>query len=88
MDNWVTIYTADLPQNAHMVKAYLESFELYVVIRDELTAQVDNFHSNAIGGVKLMVHKNNQQQALELLQQGGYIEARPAPIEIHEIVSL
>jgi hypothetical protein len=38
-----------------MAKNYYESAGIDTFLRDELTAQVDNFYSNAIGGVKLQI---------------------------------
>jgi hypothetical protein len=73
MNNWLTVLTTVLPQDAHMAKAYLESLGVTVLIKDELTAQVDNFCSNAIGGVKLLVHESNFENSVQLLRDGGYI---------------
>ena len=73
MNDWRIVLTTMLPQDAHMAKAYLESLGVEVVIKDELTAQVDNFCSNAIGGVKLFVHESNFENSVQLLQDGGYI---------------
>ena len=73
MNNWRTVLTTMLPQDAHMAKAYLESLGVEVLIKDELTAQVDNFCSNAIGGVKLLVHESNFENSVQLLRDGGYI---------------
>lgn len=73
MSNWIIVLTTVLPQEAHMAKTYLESFGIDVFIRDELTAQVDNFCSNAIGGVKLLVHESNFDKSIEYLKSGGYI---------------
>jgi hypothetical protein len=71
--NWQQIITFVLPHEAHLAKAYLESEGIETEIRDELTAQVDNFYSNAIGGVKLLVKEEDFQRGMEVLKLGGYI---------------
>ena len=73
MNDWTTILTFVYPHEAHIAKGILESENIPVQIRDELTAQVNNFYSNAIGGVKLLVRKNDYKKAYEILVKSGYI---------------
>ncbi len=73
MNNWKTILAFTYPQDAHMAKGFLESKGLDTILRDEMTAQVNNFYSNAIGGVKLQVKESDYAEGLRLLKQGGYI---------------
>ncbi len=61
------------PHEAHMAKTYLFSEGIDSELRDELTVQVDNFYSNAIGGVKLLVKEEDFSKGLEVLKKGGYI---------------
>lgn len=56
-----------------MVKGYLESNGIEAIINDELTAQVANMYSNAIGGVKLRVSESDYNQGIQLLEDGGYL---------------
>jgi hypothetical protein len=72
-ENWLVILTFVYPHEAHMAKVYLESEGIETQIRDELTAQVNNFYSNAIGGVKLLVKESDLAIGIELLKKGGYI---------------
>lgn len=74
MENWITILTFTYPTQAHFAKAKLESEGIEVLIRDELTAQVNNFLSSAIGGVKLGVRKEDAERAYEILKESGYIK--------------
>lgn len=71
--NWLVILTFIYPHEAHMAKVYLESEGIETQIRDELTAQVNNFYSTAIGGVKLLVKESDLAIGIELLKKGGYI---------------
>lgn len=73
MDGWQIILTFTLPAEAYMAKAYLESEGIRTQIQDELTAQVNNFYSNAIGGVKLWVQEADYEEGVRILKEGGYI---------------
>lgn len=61
------------PHEAHIAKTYLFSEGIDSELRDELTVQVDNFYSNAIGGVKLLVKEEDLSRATEVLKTGGFI---------------
>lgn len=74
MENWRTTITFTQPHEAHFAKGLLESEGIDTIIRDELTAQVNNFYSNAIGDVKLDVKESDFIQATSLLKEGGYIK--------------
>lgn len=71
------------PHEAQMAKTYLESYDLAVELKDEMTVQVYNFLSNAVGGVKLYVDEARADEALQLLKDGGYI--KDSEIEISKI---
>lgn len=81
MDGWVIVQTFTLPQDAYMAKAFLESAGIRTFLRDELTAQVNNFYSNAIGGVKLLVRHDDYEESVRLLEEGGYLIPEPAEEE-------
>lgn len=89
MNNLKTLITFTFPQDAHLAKGYLESEGVETHIKDELTAQVNNFYSNAIGGVKLQVNENAYENGIRILQKGGYINSGDTKDETNiEIVSL
>lgn len=89
MDNLKTIITFTLPQDAYLAKGFLDSEGVESVIKDELTAQVYNFYSNAIGGVKLQVKESDYENGLLILQKGGYINSDDKKDEINiEIVHI
>ncbi len=69
----VTITTFTLPHEAHMAKNILRASGIKAVLRDELTVQVDNFLSNAIGGVKLQILESDGKEAEQILQEAGYL---------------
>lgn len=74
MEDWVEIISFTYPHEAHLAMAFLEASGMNVIIKDEFTVQVNNFYSNAIGGVKLLVEKSKVDEANLLLLNGGYIE--------------
>lgn len=86
MTNWITIITFIYPHEAHMAKGVLESEGVAVFIKDEMTAQVNNFYSTAIGGVKLQVSEEDQERALQILKETGYIKMHEADTKLNEYV--
>lgn len=81
MNKWQTILSFTYPHEAYMAKAYLESNGIDTIIRDELTAQVNNFYSNAIGGVKLQVRTDDMDNGIRILKEGGYLGSNEQPTE-------
>lgn len=73
MNNWLTVITFNYPHEAHIAKSFLESAGIEVRIQDELTAQVNNFYSGAIGGVKLEVQEEDYTEATKILVETGYL---------------
>ena len=74
MENWIEIISFNLPQDAYLVKGRLESEGIEIILKDELTAQVNNFYSNAIGGVKLLVKECDFEKAHTILVESKYIK--------------
>lgn len=83
MNNWTIIITFIYPHEAHLAKGVLESEEVEVLLKDELTAQVNNFYSTAIGGVKLLVKEEDRERAQEILERAGYIRDEQAEEKSH-----
>ena len=73
MINRETLITFTYPHEAHMAKLFLESEGIETMMLDEKTIQVKNFLSNALGGVKLLVQKEDYERGIETLKRGGYI---------------
>lgn len=66
---FVQVATYTYPHEAHLAKGPLEAAGIECFLKDELTTQVNNFYSNAIGGVKLLVNAENKELALSILNQ-------------------
>ncbi|MEO5892385.1 MAG: hypothetical protein ABIQ31_19205 [Ferruginibacter sp.] len=67
--NLVTIRTFDnyFTANIALTKLHAAGVECY--LKDEYTVTVDPIISNAIGGIKLVVKKDDESEVLELLKQ-------------------
>ncbi len=74
MQDWITVISFTYPHEAHMAKAKLESEGIDVQITNELTTQVHNFYSNAIGGVEMLVRESDVEKAEIILIKSGYIK--------------
>jgi hypothetical protein len=82
MDTYVTIMSFTYPQDAYIIKGRLEADGIDCFLKDELTVQVDNFYTNALGGVKLQVKESDKARAIELLIDADYLtekDFQPAP---------
>ena len=72
MDELVTIATFTFPHEMAILRAHLESEGIKCFTKDEMLAQVYNFNSQAIGGVKLQIKKSDLENALPILINAGY----------------
>lgn len=73
MDDLKTLISFTYPHEAHMAKGYLESNGIESILKDEMTVSVNNFYSNAVGGVKLLVKASDYDNGIRLLKDSGYI---------------
>lgn len=73
MDALATVATFQLPTEAVVPKGLLEAAGIEVHLKDELTAQVHNFMSQAIGGVKLQVPIADEEHAKAILREAGFL---------------
>ena len=69
----VTIRTFSQAMEAHIVRSRLEAEGIQSFVADEHTVDANWLYSNAIGGVKLQVHRADVPQVQEVLarQTGG-----------------
>lgn len=70
---FITIHVFQFPTEAQIAKSFLESENIEVFLKDELTVQSHNFISNAVGGVKLQVKEDDIITAKRLLAEKGYL---------------
>ena len=76
MTDYVTIATFMYPSEVLPYRMRLEAEGLETRVLDELTVQVHNFYSNAIGGVKLQVAQSDEERAIEILLELGYLKEK------------
>lgn len=79
--DFVTIRTFQNSFSAHLVLTKLRSAGLSCFLENEFTVTVDPILSNAIGGIKLVVKKEELEEAIELLRviDENYIKSAVCP---------
>ena len=68
-ETFVTIAKFTYSSEAQIVKGRLEDDGIPVFLSDNFTIDTDPLVSNAIGGVKVKVYKEDEQRALETLKE-------------------
>ncbi|MBU3010451.1 DUF2007 domain-containing protein [Polaribacter vadi] len=68
-DNYNILAVFDYSTEAHVTKSKLDSEGLKTLLMDEKTIDTDPLVSNAIGGVKLLVHKNDFEKAATIYNE-------------------
>ena len=72
MENYQQIATFTYPSDLVIARTLLESNNINCYVKDELTVQVHNFYSNAIGGIRLELSTDKVHLAKELLKENGF----------------
>ena len=67
--NYKIIAVFEYSTEAHLTKSKLDSEGLQTMLMDEKTIDSDPLISNAIGGVKLLVYKDDFEKALEIYNE-------------------
>lgn len=65
--NFVTIRTFQNNFSAHLMLTKLRSGGIECFLKDEFTVTVDPILSNAVGGIKLIVRKENEEEVKKIL---------------------
>lgn len=73
MNDFVTLAVFQYPHEAHVLQSRLESEGITVFLKDELTVQSHNFLSQAVGGIKLQVPKQDCEKAKEIVEPMGIL---------------
>ena len=68
-DNYIILDTFEYSTEANVMKAKLDSEEIRTMLMDEKTIDSDPLISQAIGGVKLLIHKEDKEKAVEVYDQ-------------------
>lgn len=65
----VTVLTCTYPQDCAIAKALLESFGIFVFVKNEFSVQVAPLYSKALGGIELQVLSNDYKVAIDILKE-------------------
>jgi uncharacterized protein YbaR (Trm112 family) len=68
VNTFKTIAIFSYPAEAVVVKGKIESEGITVFLKDEFTVATDPFATNAIGGVKMQVYKEDYLKAMGILE--------------------
>ena len=68
-NEFYTLATSTYPSNIQILKGKLESEGIPVFMRDENTINADPLISDAIGGIKLQVYKEDKEKAILIYKQ-------------------
>ena len=68
-NNYTLLATFEYSTEAHVTKSKLDSEGCNTMLMDEKTIDSDPLISNAIGGVKLLVHKNDFEKAVTIYNE-------------------
>ncbi|MDR2413676.1 MAG: DUF2007 domain-containing protein [Odoribacteraceae bacterium] len=85
MNKLVTVMTFSDPVEVSILRGRLEAEGIRCFVRDEMTAQVLPFVSDAIGGIKLQVRERDARRTIRLLRLEGYAgrgDFSPSPLEL------
>jgi hypothetical protein len=72
MNELVTVRSFSNSMDFEMVKSYLESFGIECFGRDEISNRA--YINNANGGIQLQVKREQAEEAIQLLLEGGYLK--------------
>ncbi len=86
MKDFVILTSFTEPSQMAIARSLLESQGIECQTVDEFTVQTYNFISNAIGGIKILVHQSDLQVAKDLLVEAGFMtgeEHMPSAVELY-----
>ncbi len=77
-----TVATFTTPEDAHLFRMFLESRGIKGFLLDEYFVQTFWHYSNAIGGVRLAVNDEDEEEAAEVYQEYmGALRNGPYPLQ-------
>lgn len=65
----ITLKTFESPIEAHVLRSKLESEQIDAFVFDEHSVGMNQFLSNAIGGVKVKIKKEDTDRAMKVLDE-------------------
>jgi len=68
MENFITVARFTYPSEYAVLELLLQREEIKYVFLNETVINVLPFHSNAFGGIRLQVHKNDLEKVKEIIK--------------------
>lgn len=68
-NEWITLGSFEFLADVQIIKGKLESEGIHVQLKDENTVSVEPFASNALGGIKLQVLKEDEEEARKIYDE-------------------
>ncbi len=69
MENFVTVARYTYPSEYAVLELLLQREDIKYVFLNETVINVLPFHSNAFGGIRLQVHKNDIQKVKDIINE-------------------
>lgn|GEM_PF-1491133 len=73
MKELITIKSFLTPTEAHAMQSLLEAEDIYSFLKDEHSVVMQPYLANAMEGVKLQVHEEDAERALQVLKEAGLL---------------
>ena len=67
MENFITIARFTYPSEYIIIELLLQQATINYVFLNETAITILPFHSNAFGGIRLQVHKNDKEKAIKII---------------------
>ena len=78
----VTLKTFDNPIDAHLIKNLLDNKGVWCALHDENISSVYPLNSFALGGIKLVIHPKDTEQALDIINQSAHHQVDNKPKQL------
>ncbi|MEZ5022511.1 MAG: DUF2007 domain-containing protein [Chitinophagales bacterium] len=72
MSNWIHIASFSFPDKMGVVRSLLESNGINCVSQNDMTIEYYTFMPTTAGGIKLIVSKDDYEEAVKIMEEGGY----------------
>ena len=67
MEDFITVARFTFPSDYAVLELLLQRDEIRYVFLNETIINVLPFHSNAFGGIRLQVHKNDKEKTIKII---------------------
>ena len=69
MENFITVATFTYPSEYVVLKSLLEKENIPHVFENETMVSISPFYSNAVGGIKLKIHKKDRDIVANIIER-------------------